>query len=622
MLTLRLTQGPPEPRRGVRPLQALLVTAVVSGLFTAACSARTPASALQARPVFAATAPARAPEAPAAQAQPQRDPVVDLIALSTRHFEAGQRQLLEGHLVSAKTEFNRSLEVLLESSFGARTEPRIREHFDRLVERISAYEVTALAQGDGFTEQKSEPATIDDLLAISTFEQPPATPETAQAVSEDLQETVYDIDIPLNAKVLQYVQLFSGRLKGYLEEGLTRGARYLPMIQDVFRAEGLPLDLAYVPLIESAFKTSAVSKAKARGMWQFMSGTALENGLKQDWYIDERADPEKATRAAAKYLKTLNGMFKDWHLALASYNGGPGRVQRAIKRSGRNDFWKLTATTKYLPRETRDYVPLILAAIIVARNPAQYGLTVPPMDTTPAFERIALYSPVDIRRVAEWVGAPIKDIQDLNPELRRWTTPVRATDYELKVPYGTADLVLAGMAGARAEELVSFNHHTVKKGETISSIAKKLKVNRTDLAQANYLSTKASLKAGQQLIIPRAPTTLLAARTDNPAPVAESRAADVVTASHAVAAPVERAEATAATSAVRTSAIETSTIATSATETSRVTHRVKRGETLFSIAKLYRTTVDALKQWNRIKGNGIQAGQRLTILKPSTVATN
>ena len=275
------------------------------------------------------------------------------------------------------------------------------------------------------------------------------------------------------------------------------------MIQDVFRAEGLPLDLAYVPLIESAFKTSAVSRAKARGMWQFMSGTALENGLKHDWYIDERADPEKATRAAAKYLKTLNGMFKDWHLALASYNGGPGRVQRAIKRSGRDDFWKLTATTKYLPRETRDYVPLILAAIIVARNPVQYGLTVPPMDTTPAFERIALYSPVDIRRVAEWIGVPVKDIQDLNPELRRWTTPVRATDYELKVPYGTADLVLAGMAGSRAEELVSFNHHTVKKGETISSIAKKLKVNRTDLAQANYLSTKASLKTGQQLIIPR-----------------------------------------------------------------------------------------------------------------------
>src|SRR5918994_4983868 len=172
-----------------------------------------------------------------------------------------------------------------------------------------------------------------------------------------------------------------------------RRARYLPMIQDVFRAEGLPLDLAYVPLIESAFKPTAVSRAKAKGIWQFMRGTALENGLTHDWYIDERAEPEKATRAAAKYLKTLNGMFKgDWHLALASYNGGPGRVQRAVKRAGAADFWKLSASSRYLPRETRDYVPLILAAIIIARNPAQYGLDVIEPEITRS-ERVAVYSP-------------------------------------------------------------------------------------------------------------------------------------------------------------------------------------------------------------------------------------
>ena len=240
--------------------------------------------------------------------------------------------------------------VLLEWPGGARSEPRLREQYDRLVERISASEVTALAQGDGFAEKASEPASIDELLAISTFEPPPAaTKETEQAVALDLQAVIHDIDIPLNPRVLSYVQLFTGRLKGYLEEGLSRGARFLPMIQEVFRAEGLPLDLAYVPLIESAFKPNALSKAKAKGMWQFMRGTALENGLKHDWYIDERSDPEKATRAAAKYLKTLYGMFDDWHLALASYNGGPGRVQRAIKRSGRDDFWKLTLDEEVSP---------------------------------------------------------------------------------------------------------------------------------------------------------------------------------------------------------------------------------------------------------------------------------
>src|SRR5687767_5674584 len=394
MLTPRLTQGHPEPRRGVRSRHAFGAIAVALGLFGVACSARGPAPALQAGPVPAAVAPTPAPLAPAAQAQPQTDPVLDLLALSTRHFETGQRELLEGHLDSAKTEFNRSLEVLLESTYGARTESRIREHFDRLVERISAYEVTALAQGDGFTEQKTEPATIDDLLAISTFEQPPATPETKQAVSDDLKETVHDIDIPLNAKVLQYVQMFSGRAKAYLQEGLNRGVQYLPMIQSVFRAEGLPLDLAYIPLIESAFKPTALSRAKAKGVWQFMSATAAENGLKRDWFIDERSDPEKATIAAAKYLKTLYRMFDDWHLAMASYNGGPGRLQRAVKRSGRGEFWALSSTTKFLPRETREYVPMILAAVIIAKNPLKYGFDVTPAPVR-ALETVSVARAVD-----------------------------------------------------------------------------------------------------------------------------------------------------------------------------------------------------------------------------------
>jgi membrane-bound lytic murein transglycosylase D len=374
--------------------------------------------------------------------------------------------------------------------------------------------------------------------------------------------------------------------------------QYLPMIQDVFRAEGLPLDLAYIPLVESAFKPSALSRAKARGIWQFMRGTGLENGLAHDWYIDERAEPEKATRAAAKYLKTLHGMFDgDWHLALASYNGGPGRVQRAVKRSGRDDFWKLTSTTKYLPRETRDYVPLILAAIIIARNPAQYGMNVQPFEKAP-FETVTLSAAVDLRKIAEWLGTPVQTIQELNPELRRWTTPVRATDYELKVPTGTADIVAAHLAQSDPDELVSLNWHTVKKGETLVTIAKKLKVNRTDLAEANYLSTRAKVATGQRLIIPRAPA-LLAARTDNPAPDTESRQVDVALASKA--APEAGAPAQAS-----------------------LVHRVKRGDTLFSIAKLYRTTVASLKTWNSLRTNSIQVGQRLTIFterRPAT-ATN
>jgi membrane-bound lytic murein transglycosylase D len=460
------------------------------------------------------------PQAPAPLApppptpEPSPDPIAILILNSNTHFEAGRKELAVGHLQSAKAEFDRALDTLLESPDGARAEPRLREHFERLVDRISVLEQAALTTGDGFSETKSEPAAIDALLAIETFESTAPKAATAEAVQADLEATIHDIPIPTNDRVLRYVELFQGRLREFLAEGLSRGVQYLPMIQATFRAEGLPLDLAYIPLIESAFKPSALSRAKARGVWQFMRGTALENGLKADWYIDERADTIKSTQAAAKYLKTLHGMFEDWHLAMASYNGGPGRVRRALTRSRKNDFWQLTSTTKFLPRETRDYVPMILAAIIIAKNPAQYGFDIVPV--VPTLTETVLVPPaLDLRRVAEWAGVPIDDIQRLNPEFRRWTTPVKKGEYTIKVPQGTADQVRDGLAAAEAGQLNAMQFHTVKRGETIASIAKKLGVNRTDLAEANYLRTTSRVNAGARLIIPRMPSAALLARASS-----------------------------------------------------------------------------------------------------------
>jgi peptidoglycan lytic transglycosylase D len=567
-------------------------------LVLAGCAGRAGTPSVPLPPTARVSIPAPVQPVPDLPPPPPVDPVDELITASTVHFEAGEHELRLGHLRTARTEFNRALEVLLESPYGGRTEPRLREHFDRLVERISAYEVTALAQGDGFEEQRSETASIDELLSVTTFGAPSPTPETTQAVAADLEANAHDIDIPLNARVVSFVQLLSGRLKAFLEEGLSRGVQYLPMIQGIFRAEGLPLDLAYVPLVESAFKPTALSRAKARGIWQFMRGTALENGLTHDWYIDERADPQKATRAAAKYLKTLRDTFDgDWHLALASYNAGPGRVQRAMKRSGRTDFWKIAASSRYLPRETRDYVPLILAAIVIARNPAQYGMEVAPIES-PRFETVTLPTAVDLRRVAEWIATPVQTIQDLNPELRRWTTPVRTNEYELKVPEGTADVVRAQVTQTDPGELAPLNWHTVKKGETLPSIAKALKVSRTDLAEANYLSTRARLTTGQRLIIPRAPAVLLASGPEAPAPLVEGRpATDVIVANNR---PPEVA----------------------ATTPTSLTYRVKRGDTLFSIAKLFRTTVDSLKSWNGLRSNSIQVGQRLVIFPNVATATD
>ena len=535
--------------------------------------------------------PPAVPPTPAPEPAP--DPVAILIATSDLHFEAARKELALGHLERARAEFDRALDTLLASAEGARSQPRLREHFDRLVDRISVLEQAALATGDGFSETKTEPAVIDSLLAIETFESSTPKPATAEAVQADLKATTHDIPIPTNDRVLRYVELFQGRLREFLTEGLSRGVQYLPMIQATFRAEGLPLDLAYIPLIESAFKPSALSRAKARGVWQFMRGTALENGLKADWYLDERADPVKATQAAAKYLKTLHGMFENWHLAMASYNGGPGRVRRALTRSRKNDFWQLTATTRYLPRETREYVPMILAAVIIAKNPAQYGFDIVPMPATPT-ETVIVPPALDLRRVAEWAGVPVDDIQRLNPEFRRWTTPVKKGDYAIKVPEGTGDKVREALAATAPNQLNAMQWHTVKRGETLASIAKHLRVNRTDLAEANYLKTSSRVAAGTRLIIPRMPSAALLARASSGEleKAAEAIVGDVL----------------AETSAV-------------ASEPESRFYRVRSGDTLYAIARRTGTTVAQLKSWNKLRGSNLKIGTRLVIQSPRTANT-
>ena len=567
---------------------ALLIA--VSAL-VAACSSGLRSASLNTTPVAGPVSPpvTVAPE-PVAPPEPADDPALALIAISDRHFKTGEKELELGHVEAAKAEFDTSVSVLLESQFGGRTEPRIREYFDRLVDRISAYEVKALAEGDGFTEKKYAPASIDDLFAMSGTGAPTPDPSLKGTVETDLERSGHDIPIPLNKRVLSYIELFQGRLHDFLEEGMRRGAKYLPMIQSVFRTEGLPLDLAYVPLVESAFNPNALSRAKAKGVWQFMRGTGMENGLRSDWYIDERSDPEKATLAAAKYLDTLGKLFDgDWHLALASYNGGPGRVQKAMKTTRLDDFWKLADKPNALPRETREYVPMILAAIVIARNPTQYGFDFEP-EVAHAYELVTLTQPVDLRRIAEWAETTIDEIQALNPELRRWTTPVGDESYALKVPMGAAEVVNERLAESGGDDLASLKWYTVKKGETLATVARKLGVGRADLAEANYLNQTARVAPGQQLMVPREATTIMAAQTERSIPVVDSRAAIADAPAPAVASTSDRV---------------------------KVVYQVKQGDTLASIARVYKTTVASLQTWNRIAGTTIRTGDKLTVYAPA-----
>lgn len=540
-----------------------------------ACASRTPAPVATA-PVQAAPAPVAAP-APAPV-----DPVAHAIATAESAFEAGRAASQQGHLKDARLAFDLALDTLLVMPGGARSDPRLSAAVDALTDRISALELATLSSGDGFTETTAtEPASIDTLLSLPPAEADASpAPEVATTVRADLATTAHDIPIPLNDRVLRFVEIFQGRLRPFLTEGLARGASYLPMIQTVFREEGLPLDLGFVPLVESGFKTTALSRTNARGVWQFMRPTGREYGLRNDWYIDERADPEKATRAAAKYLKTLHRMFGDWHLALASYNGGPGRVQRAVKRTGIDDFWRLSESSKHLPRETRDYVPMILAAAIIARNPAQYGFEIP---AAPPFtaDVVTVSGPVDLRSVAEWAGVPADDIRALNPELRRWTTPVRAREYQLRVPMGTMASVLEGYAGAAPGDAAALQWYTVRKGESLPTIARRLRVSRADLAEANYLNTTARVQPGQRLVVPRAPAAALLAGRAN-APAVATRVAD---------AEPEPREA----------------------EVTRTVYRVRKGDTLYSIARRHGVSVENLRAWNRLKGSALSIGDRLQI---------
>ena len=553
-------------------------------LWLAACGAnpKPQVRAVPPPPPVVASAPAPAPP-PA----PVVDPVDLLIKDSQAQFEAGEREFKAGHLEQARHDFDRAVEVLLSSPYGARTDARTREHFDRLIDRINAYEVTALAQGDGFAEKPSEAAPIDELLKNATlFPAPQADAATAAAVKQDLERNAHDIPIPEQPKIMSYVEVFQNRLRDYIQDSLERGAKYLPMIQSVFRAEGLPLDLAYIPIIESSFKTDALSRAHAKGPWQFMKGTAKDSGLHTDWFIDERSDPEKATLAAAKYLRSLSDMFDgDWALVLAAYNGGPGRVSKAIKRSGTDDFWKLSATTKYLPRETREYVPLVMAAMIIGRSPEQYGFEVANAVSL-EYEKVTIPQAIDLRRVAEWTGTTVDEIQALNPELRRWTTPVKYPDYEMKVPKGTAERLTAKLADASPADFVTLKWYTAKSGDTLLSVGRKFGVSRADVAEANNLSVKARLYPGQALIIPRQPATIVAARADRPAPS--------TVASRAV---TSKAEAPVSQPGHVTA----------------ITYHVKQGDTLSSIAQVYDTTVAKIKSWNHLTSSTLRTGTRLKI---------
>jgi len=305
------------------------------------------------------------------------------------------------------------------------------------------------------------------------------------------------IPLELNDAVRATIHLYRNGMRDWFSGALVRGGRYLPAIRKAFAAEGVPTELAYVALVESEFQSAAVSGAKAKGFWQFMPATGRRFGLAQDSWVDERSDTEKATRAAAQYLRHLHDVFEDWNLALAAYNAGEGRVRRAIRRHGTNDFWELSRA-RALPRETRDYVPRVQAAILMARAPHRYGFEIDPASPEPV-DTVEVDGPFALRDVATCTGMELATLQDLTPELLLRATPANRT-FDLKVPAGSAEEVSTCLESVPQVR----THRVLGRGVTLAIVARKYGTRVSDLARVNGLATRSRLKLarGTELIIP------------------------------------------------------------------------------------------------------------------------
>ena len=373
--------------------------------------------------------------------QPQTDPAEALIAQAEKQYAAGQANYQAGHLEAAKENFDQAFDILLTSNLDVRNDERLDREFEKIVEAVHGLELVALQQGDGFTEQRSEPAPIDEANDI-TF---PVDPNIKAKAEAEIKTTKSDLPLVLNDQVASFINYFSSpRGRATLEHAWARSGRYRDMISRILKEEGVPQDLIYLAQAESGFQPLALSRAGARGLWQFIPSAATLYGLNHTWWVDERQDPEQATRAAGHYLKDLYNQFGDWYLAMAAYNSGAGTVQHAVERTGYADFWELYKRG-VLPQETRNYVPIIVAVTIMAKNPEQYGLERVAPQPAPPIDQVSIDYPVDLRLVAECVDTSVDYLQELNPSLLRMTTPKDQT-FTLNLPAGSHDKYEAAIA--------------------------------------------------------------------------------------------------------------------------------------------------------------------------------
>jgi membrane-bound lytic murein transglycosylase D len=483
--------------------------------------------------------------------------VQELINKAEAAYRSGVDNYRAGHLDAARVNFDSAVDLMLTSGIDIKTDPQLSDEFDHLLSAVNSLEMAALKQGNGFSPTL-EAAPLDAADEV-TF---PANAELTAKLAAELKTTQSDFPLVVNDYVAGFISYFTNSPAGHahLVRSLERAGKYKNMISKDLRDQGLPQDLIYLAVAESGFQPQAMNAhSGAGGMWQFMPFQGAY-GLTHNGYFDERFDPEKSSIAYAKYMKTLYNQFGDWYLAMAAYNWGPGNVQRSVMRTGYADFWELYRRN-VLPGATKNYVPGIIAAIIMAKNPSQYGLDKLVPDAEVVSDTVTVNYAIDLRLVADVTDASLQEIVALNPSLLRMTTP-RDMSFDLHIPVGTHDVFTERLKDIPEEKRSSWRFHVVRSGETLDGIATALHAHTNDIAEANGLAVGGGVESGDELVIPVASA-------------ASARPARYV---------------------------------------------VRRGDTLVTVADRFGVSVEDLRRWNHLSSNVLRPRSSLAVAEPVKLA--
>ncbi len=433
----------------------------------------------------------------------------DRIREAEAHFQAGRRLYQEGDPERARALFDQAVDVLLAAPERLPDRSRLEKKLEELVEAIHRLDLEGLGAGDSAPDPVFQKTPLEEIPQL-TFQVDPAL---KNKVLEEVRATVSQLPLEVTDAVLSYVQYFSStRGRRIVAAGLKRAGRYRPLIQRILDEEGLPPELLHLAQAESGFQPRAISRKRAAGMWQFVRDRGRQYGLTQTTYFDERLDPEKATRAAARHLRDLYEQFGDWYLAMAAYNGGPGLVERAVERTGYADFWEFRRRS-VLPKETANYVPIILAMTIVSKNAPEYGLDSLEAEPPLEYETVEITAATHLPLLADLSQCTVTQLRDLNPALLKNVAPA---GYSLRVPKGAGAVVSAALQAVPAERRASWRAHRLGDRETLAAVAQRYRTSPLAILAANRVVAD-GLEAGDLLIVPAAAAPVKAPAKRRPA---------------------------------------------------------------------------------------------------------